>query len=153
MRVCNLFLSDTYIINCTKNKVTLRKGLFLFSLIYLLSIGIGISLAVASELGDPIKRNTERKGGEDLKFKTDSTEVNESSKPYHPESGELGSFDDSSSKNEDLADVENNSPTVTSNDGYYDNDEDSDETSQSMISFNFLYYLLQKFKLSDSLGY
>lgn len=28
-----------------------------------------------------------------------------------------------------------------------------EEPSESMISFNFLYYLLQKFKLSDSLRY
>lgn len=28
-----------------------------------------------------------------------------------------------------------------------------EESSESMISFNFLYYLLQKFKLSDSLRY
>jgi cytoskeletal protein RodZ len=37
-------------------------------------------------------------------------------------------------------------------DSFYEADEDEDN-SQSVISFNFLYYLLQKFKFSDSLLY
>ena len=41
---------------------------------------------------------------------------------------------------------------VPSRNEYYD-DEDEEETSESVISFNFLYYLLQKFKFSDSLNY
>ena len=41
---------------------------------------------------------------------------------------------------------------VPSGNEYYD-DDDEEETSESVISFNFLYYLLQKFKFSDSLNY
>ncbi len=50
--------------------------------------------------------------------------------------------------------IQEMSPEViepTSEADYYD--EEEEDTSESVISFNFLYYLLQKFKFSDSMNY
>jgi len=41
---------------------------------------------------------------------------------------------------------------IDNDETYYDSDEEED-SSDSIISFNFLYYLLQKFKFSNSLQY
>ncbi len=45
------------------------------------------------------------------------------------------------------------SPEIPSTTSEYYDEEDEEETSESVISFNFLYYLLQKFRFSDSLSY
>jgi len=42
-------------------------------------------------------------------------------------------------------------PASTGSGEYYDEEEES--TSESVISFNFLYFLLQKFRFSDSMSY
>ena len=48
--------------------------------------------------------------------------------------------------------VPEESLNIDKDDSYYDS-EDEEESSDSIISFNFLYYLLQKFKFSNSLQY
>ena len=116
-----------------------------------------MALANTAEVIDPSEKKSKVRSEEDPQFKTDSTEVSEQAKPFNPESAELGNFSSGSnltSNDSEVVEVESShQSSMPSNEKYYDNDEDGEESSQSMISFNFLYYLLQKFKLSNSLGY
>lgn len=144
-----------YVKRCYKNPSNLRKVFFLFYVIYLFSIGISVSLASTVESVDPSDNNSKAKSS-DPQFKTDSTEVTEQQRSYNPEEAEMGNFSTTSTttSTSEMKDAESTSQSgAPAKDNYYNNEEDADESSQSMISFNFLYYLLQKFKLSNSLGY
>ena len=116
-----------------------------------------MSFANTAEGIDPSKKNSKVKSEEDPQFKTDSTEVTEQQTSYNPEEAEFGNFTTTSNTTDTEGEMKKAKPSnqsgVSPNENYYNNDEEGEESSQSMISFNFLYYLLQKFKLSNSLGY
>ena len=126
-------------------QVTLRRGLFLFSFLYLFSLSIGASLANANTDVDPVKKSNSNDITEP-KVKSDSTDVSDEDQHYDEQTETLN-------LQSDLSELGNPSSEVPGNENYYDSDEDTDESSQSIISFNFLYYLLQKFKFSNSLSY
>jgi len=72
-------------------------------------------------------------------------------------SGDSLDVPDDEEKHSTLLDDENESgalnetrPDFSGESDFYD---DEDETSNSFISFNFLYYLLEKFKFTNSLDY
>ena len=76
-------MSDTLNIGY-KNYSNLRKGLFLFSVIYLLSVSFSVVLANTTEIIDPSEKKSKVRNEEDPQFKTDSTEVSEQAKPFNP---------------------------------------------------------------------
>jgi hypothetical protein len=123
----------------------LRRGIVF---IYLLGLSIGISFANGSSDIDPLGKTSKSKDVEVPQIESDSTDAPEEDQPYdvEPELGSLNSYSE-------LSDLEEQPVEVVENDTYYEREEESDESSNSLISFNFLYYLLQKFKFSNSLGY
>jgi len=128
-------------------QVTLRRGLYLFSFLYMLNLSIGVSLANAAS-DDPIPKKSDVEV-EDPQQETDSTEVPEQAQPYDVEA-EMGTLN----IEENPFDMdESDSDFSETTDSFYEQDEDEEETDTSVVSFNFLYYLLQKFKFSNSLGY
>ena len=128
-------------------QVTLRRGLYLFSFLYLLSLSVGVSLVNAAS-DDPIPK----KSGvevENPQQETDSTDVPDQPQPYDVEA-EMGTLN----IGEDPFDMDDSDSDITGTaDSFYEQDDEEEETNTSVVSFNFLYYLLQKFKFSNSLGY
>ena len=80
----------------------------------------------------------------------DTPETSEAPPPkqYGSLEPELDSFNMGS----DEIEGEEESVVLDNDESYYEDDE-AEESSESIISFNFLYYLLQKFKFSNSLQY
>lgn len=123
----------------------MRRGI---AFLYLLGLSIGISFASEGVDIDPKVKSSNSQEVEDQQTESDSTDAPQEDQPYdvEPELGSLNSYSE-------LSEMEEQPVDVPENNTYYESDEESDEPSQSMISFNFLYYLLQKFKFSNSLGY
>ena len=124
----------------------MKRGIYLFSLVYLVSLCIGLTVANAST-GDPLPKKSTQ-DVTDPQPKSDSTDTPEQVQPYDIEA-EMSSLniEDTSEPLNTEADVPASPNT------YYDNDDETEESSSSIVSFNFLYYLLQKFMFSNSLGY
>lgn len=106
---------------------------------------MGISFACEAADVDPKSKSQEV---EIPQTESDSTEAPKDDQTYNVET-DLESLNSYS----ELSEIEEQPVDVPESSNYYESDEESDESSQSMISFNFLYYLLQKFKFSNSLGY
>ncbi len=124
----------------------MRRGIII---LYLLSISAGVSLANVNPVDDRLKNNTQNQEVEEPQQETDSTEIPEETTTY-----EMELTNDDLEGYSDLAELETSTPVeVPETNSYYEGDDDSEDTSSSIISFNFLYYLLQKFKFSNSLGY
>ena len=123
----------------------MRRGIVF---LYLLGVSIGISFASEASEIDPKGKSSQLQEGGAPQTESDSTDVPQEDQPYdvEPELGSLNSYSE-------LSEMEEQPVEVPEKNTYYESDEESDESSQSMISFNFLYYLLQKFKFSNSLGY
>lgn len=120
--------------------LTLKKGTF-----YTLLIATLFSYQVAFAITDPVQEGpADDQQQEELEEPTQESDSTES-QPVSSFSGdELLEITEQSTDSENLPD----------GDSFYEADEaDEEDNSQSVISFNFLYYLLQKFKFSESLFY
>ena len=129
-------------------QVTLKKGLILFSFFYLLSLSIGVSLAYADGNDGSVKKDTDDQEVSDPQAESDSTDIPEQVQPYDIQA-EINTMNLESEQE----DVDSDLLEVPASDSYYDSEDEDTDDSQSIISFNFLYYLFQKFKFSNSLGY
>jgi len=87
----------------------------------------------------------------DPKKSDNSNKENASEQVLLTSADSLDIADKSKGKTETEENIEGTTENAGNND-FYDEEEGLDET-QSFISFNFLYYLLEKFKFSNSLRY
>jgi len=117
--------------------LTLKKGTF-----YTLLIATLFSYQVAFAIADPVQEGpADDPQQEELEEPTQEADSTESQHVSSFSGDELLEITELSTDSENLPD----------SDSFYEADEE--DNSQSVISFNFLYYLLQKFKFSESLLY
>ncbi len=122
--------------------LTLRKGTFYSFLI----LATFVSYQVAFASTDPVQEGPASEPKQEEQgvptSQSDSVEAQQQTTSFSNEA-----FFENTTENEETENL-----TSPEGDNFYDTDEEEDN-SQSVISFNFLYYLLQKFKFSDSLLY
>ena len=119
--------------------LTLKKGIFNTFLI----IATLLSYQVAFGVTDPVQEGpSSNQPQEELEEPTQESDSLES-QPVSSFSGD---------EVLEIAEQSSDSGNITESDSFYETDEEEDK-SQSVISFNFLYYLLQKFKFNESLLY
>ena len=118
--------------------LTLKKGiictLFVFATLFLYQVAFAVT-------------NPEQEGPEEDPKQEELEEPLQESDSTESQPVSLFSGDELLEITEQGADSEN----IPESDNFYEADEE--DNSQSVISFNFLYYLLQKFKFSESLLY
>ena len=119
--------------------LNLKRGTFYTLLIVATLLSYQVAFAVSDPVQEKPSDNQQKEELEQPKQESDSIE----SQPVSSFSGE------------ELLDIKEpgtDSGNLPENDSFYEADEEEDN-SQSVISFNFLYYLLQKFKFTESLLY
>ncbi len=121
--------------------LTLKKGTFYRFLILATFLSYQVAFASIDPEQEGPTSEPQQEQPEEPTNQSDSVEAQQT----HSFSTE--DIFESSSQNEETGNL-----TDPESDNFYEADEDEDN-SQSVISFNFLYYLLQKFKFSDSLLY
>ncbi len=118
--------------------LTLKKGIFYTLLIIATLLSYQVAFAVTDPVQEGPTDNPQQETLEEPTQESDSIE----SQPVSSFSGD---------ELLEITEQSKDSGNLPESDSFYETEEE--DNSQSVISFNFLYYLLQKFKFSESLFY
>ena len=154
--MCNLIQYCSLNLYTTVMFLTLKRNT-LYTIVILLSLAYFTPGFASIDPEKPKQAQTEQGDGdtqEDVENQEQDEVPQDSELEESVNPTDTVEMNESPSFNSEISIPELSNPEVIEPSGEVDfYDEEEEDTSESVISFNFLYYLLQKFKFSDSMNY